>query len=355
MGPLQDDTVRIASLNINNLGVRAFSNPKQDSLKNWIYDNEIGIIGLQEVGVAFHMQKKYDKLQERMRDARWKKIRISQANNICEKVEVAQYGGTAVMAYDEIAARVTSKAGQDTSGLGRWAWLLFEGKYGHRTRVISAYNPCKSRGPETVYMQQVRYFQKQGINECPRTLFRKQLCSQIVKWQLQGDLIVLLIDCNENLTRWGPLHKSLLHECKLIDPIRLAYQTESCSLPPTSLTGSVPIDSIFVSQQLRHIQQGGWLKQGETVGDHRPLYVDIPIMTILGEPPFKIHRPEARRLTCEQPKVIDRFNILFQRQMEMENTEKNFDILMENIKHNSMSKKDIEIDDKIYRSLISKI
>ena len=55
--PLDDDMVRIASLNINNLGVRAYSNAKQDALKHWIYDNEIGIIGIQEVGIAFHMQK----------------------------------------------------------------------------------------------------------------------------------------------------------------------------------------------------------------------------------------------------------------------------------------------------------
>lgn len=344
MEPLDEDMVRIASLNVNNLGVKSYSNVKQEALKQWIFDNEIGVIGIQEVGIAFHRQKKYDSLYERMRDIRWKRIKISQANNIRENIEISQYGGTAILAYDEIASRASLKTGKDNSGLGRWTWMLFEGKHGYRTRIISAYNPCKSKGAETVYMQHCRYFQKQGDSTCPRILFQKQLTAQINKWQKMGENIVLLMDCNENLTRLGPLQKAMLHECNLIDPIRLAYQGTNTKLPPTSLTGSCPIDSIFVSKQLQHINRGGWLKHGETVGDHRALYIDIPILTLLGEPPFKIFRPEARRLTCEQPKIMKKFNTLFKTQMEHEGTEAKFDKLMWKVQNDTINVSQIEIE-----------
>ena len=356
MEQLEADSLRLVSLNINNIGTQSYNNSKQDMLKNWLYDNDVSIIGMQEIGVAMHLVPKHDRLHERMRDVRWKKIKVCQANNINENVEKSQYGGTAIVAFDEAAMRATPKTGSDTTGLGRWAWMLFEGKQRHRTRIVSAYNPCKSTGDETVYMQHKRYFLSVGKDVCPREQFIEDLTHQITNWQRQNDQIVLMIDGNENFARMGPLHNALVRECRLIDPIRLAYQNNNDTLPATSSTGSVPIDSIFVSQQLRHISRGGWLKHGETVGDHRPLYIDIPVLTLLGEPPFHIHRPEARRLTCDHPKVVKKFNMLLQRQMEKERTLQNFQSLQYAISNDQMRKKDIKIAaDRIDRSCTNAI
>ena len=48
----------------------------------------------------------------------------------------------------------------------------------------------------------------------------------------------------------------------LVDPIRSKYASNN-PLPPTTNTGSYPIDSIFVSPQLSDIVRGGWLELGE--------------------------------------------------------------------------------------------
>jgi hypothetical protein len=37
-----------------------------------------------------------------------------------------------------------SKVGKDPYGLGRWCWILYSSSNGHHTRVIVAYNTCKS-------------------------------------------------------------------------------------------------------------------------------------------------------------------------------------------------------------------
>jgi len=73
----------------------------------------------------------------------------------------------------------------------------------------------------------------------------------------KGECIVLLIDANENLARMGQLQTKLCYECNLIDPIRAMYKKNNTILPATSLTGSVPIDSIFVYPQLQKITRGG--------------------------------------------------------------------------------------------------
>ena len=40
-------------------------------------------------------------------------------------MEKFQHGGTAVATFDQAAHRVSSTGG-DTSGLGRWSWILFD-------------------------------------------------------------------------------------------------------------------------------------------------------------------------------------------------------------------------------------
>jgi len=44
------------------------------------------------------------------------------------------------MAFDEAAHQIKA-TGADLTGLGRWSWILFEGKSKHLTRIISVYVP----------------------------------------------------------------------------------------------------------------------------------------------------------------------------------------------------------------------
>ena len=188
-------------------------------------------------------------------------MRISSSNNKHENIDKFQYGGTAVMAYNEAAHRVKA-TGSDETGLGRWSWILFEGKHNDTTRIISAYVPCKISADcfQTVSNQHKRCFLHQGINECPRNLMHEHLIKQIKIWQAKAENIVTLINTNENLSRMGQLQTKLKYECQLIDPIQNMYQKEKNSLPSTSLTGSFLIDAIFVSPQIQNITRGGWIE-----------------------------------------------------------------------------------------------
>ena len=329
----EDSVIRIVSQNVNCIGVSHEINHKQENAKNWMIQHSVDIVGWQETGVAFHTLPRHKRLAHRMKDIRWNKMRISSSNNKNENIETFQYGGTAVMAFDQAAHRVKS-TGADSTGLGRWSWILFEGKQKYTTRIISAYVPCKSSCDrrQTVYNQHKRYFQKLGNTECPRKLMHAHLTEHIKSWQKQGENIVLLIDTNENLAKMGQLQSKLCYECQLIDPIRAIYQKKKTSLPPTSLTGSVPIDSIFVSTQLQDITRGGWIQIEKSIGDHRALFIDIPIHLLLGEDPFTIHRNTARRLVCDQPSVVERYNQLLNKQLENQRTFKNSNYLKKDIK-----------------------
>ena len=130
---------------------------KTSILKDWLYNNNVDICGLQETGIAQHMFQRFERLSERMRDNRRENIRMCSANDRHESIEKLQYGGTAVFAYDYVSHLVHSSDADET-GLGRWAWVQYRGKHKIFACVISAYQPHKSNDdrlhPKSVYRQQ---------------------------------------------------------------------------------------------------------------------------------------------------------------------------------------------------------
>ncbi len=84
-----------------------------------------------------------------------------------------QEGGTGAICF-RVATGFIRKVGKDKEGLGRWSWIFLGGSDGHTTRLITAYNPCKSGriNSGTSYQQQQRYFiTKRKDLTCPRILF----------------------------------------------------------------------------------------------------------------------------------------------------------------------------------------
>ena len=63
------------------------------------------------------------------------------AHNVHEDDSRSQEGGTGMVVFDQFASLIHS-TGIDRTGLGRWCWILVKGKHNHRTRIITAYQPC---------------------------------------------------------------------------------------------------------------------------------------------------------------------------------------------------------------------
>ena len=151
------------------------------------------------------------------------------------------------------------------------------------------------------------------------------MCEFISNCQNDGESIVLLIDTNENLTQNHDLQLHLTSEpLFLIDPIRLKHGNLN-SLPPTTDRGSYPIDAIFVSPNLVDIEAGGWLRISNGLSYHRPLFIDISIKKLLGK--FKNSTPPftTRRLKCNDPKAVQKYNDLLAQQYHHHNTKKKLD------------------------------
>ena len=156
--------------------------------------------------------------------------------------------------------------GTDESGLGRWSWTRYYGKRNITLRVICAYRPCKlhTPGANTVYAQHQRVFNISNENRCPRQAILQDLQHKIISWkEANGDQIILMMDCNEDL-RSNHMN-NWLRNCDLRN---ITDEITSQHSPATQHRGNYPIDGIFISNTIQP-QRRGFLPFGEFPSDHR--------------------------------------------------------------------------------------
>ena len=315
MGEKKDGFLRLASRNIGGIDVYA-GNSKEEELKTWIVNSEFDIFGLQELNLNVSKCRDRERIGERMKSPAWEFFNTATGHNKHYTGNKKMlYGGTMLLAQGQQCHRVAS-SGADERGLGRWAWFLLHGKDRIKTRVVTAYRPCKTTkltSTGTVYNQHLQYFKDQNIDTCPLTMFDNDLTALIQKWIRQGEKVVLMIDSNDDINT-GAFDRKL-RQCGLISALRTRHGT---NVPPTQHSGSVAIDDIYITPNLQ-VGKAGYLPFGDGPGDHRGLFVDIHIQSIVGGEYQKIHRQQARRLISTDVRVAEKFNSLFDEQLRRNN------------------------------------
>jgi hypothetical protein len=173
------------------------------------------------------------------------------ANNWHDKHNklLKQMGGTAIVAMLETKTRVLKK-GEDTHKLGRWAWMLLQGRHGHHTCMVSVHRPHKNLTTAgTLCNQHLGYWRDKENFECPLKRFDKHLEEEIKVWLLLGDPLMFSMDANEDV-RTGTV-ATMLRRLGLQD-LLLEGLFHGTKAPDTNIrnTKSMPIDVIFVTPGL---------------------------------------------------------------------------------------------------------
>ena len=273
--------------------------------------HEIDGVALCEVGVNwgltprrkwFHLSHWFNTLSER-------EVRASTSHNTHgPNRSPGQYGGTGIVLFNSIL-QYAQGISHDHRQLGRWASWVLSNNPEHRTRVVVAYCPGRSRreGLKTVYQQHVRYIQTNRLSCTPYQLFVDDLTKQIKCWTEAGDRILLFIDANEDI-RTGLIARSLTSTD--IGLQEISHKVWVSSPPNTYIDGSLPIDGIFASPELEILHCMS-LSFHESIGDHRTMMIEISTRSLLGQHQSSIVRPTTRRLTTKQPRSVTQYNECF--------------------------------------------
>jgi hypothetical protein len=222
-----------------------------------------------------------------------------------------QFGGVVLTTVNDLTARLSSSDKDDTN-LGRWTSMLFEGSNDHKTRLVTAYRPCKGGEIGSVYSQHQRYFRAKGEFTCPRKLFITHFSKQLKKWHDAGERIIVHLDANENLLNDEGDMSKMFETNGMYNPIFALHRTTKGTPPATQNrnTNGANIDGFYVSHGMEVIR-GGYFAHGEGIwSTHTTQFIDVSKSSLLGKNPPDLNRVFPTRLDPTDPRSRDKYNEL---------------------------------------------
>jgi hypothetical protein len=168
-----------------------------------------GLISLPETNVNWNQPYQYTRVYHTLCD-QWETSSIQTSLHPEKHRSQSQRGGTLQILTDYWVSRLKDK-GMDPYGLGRWSYMILNGRGNKSIAIITAYRPCSdtpsSAGNKTVYMQQFRTLLaynnsiKSLATPNPHRQFTLDLQAWISKLQSSGHSIILCLDSNEHISQ----------------------------------------------------------------------------------------------------------------------------------------------------------
>jgi hypothetical protein len=214
-------------------------------------------------------------------------------------------GGTITTVIRKWQAR-SSEMGQDKQGLGRWSFVRLSSK--KNIVIVTAYQPCKTLGPSTTWMQQWSLLRETGHRlPDPIKCFYQDLESELHRWSNAGYEIILMIDANKHIGDKAGGIGSLVTKFQLMDLLALRHPHQK--IPNMYTRGSRRINYIFGTTKLQQNCSGaGMLPFGAGyVSDHRALFIRIDMEQILQSSVTPAESSYARKLCNATPKECQKF------------------------------------------------
>ena len=301
------NTIRIATYNINGFpkmnrqGTIKFGRMRQE-LKH------IDCIGMGEINRNWFKINSQQSLYNRLQPwwPRQKTIHTWLKDH--EWPSEYQQGGASLTLTSEKLSKYGQEKGEDMSGLGRWIWHTVEGHSEIKTAIVQVYRPTRNvKDNGSAFMQQ----RVAADEEDPIKIFDDDLLELIDGFLKDEFQMIIMGDFNAPITGESRLEQEL--EARGIgDIIQRTYGYATA--PNTHLRGSKPIDAIFASETI-NITQGGYDKGHPEISDHRMIWADITLDSLLGVDRGDLTRPRGKKLQISNRAVTHRFNRLFVQQI----------------------------------------
>jgi hypothetical protein len=221
--------------------------------------------------------------------------------------DVYQAGGNLSFAHGSLVPMLSGNQSlHDPSGLGRWSGLTFRGKKGQYFTVLTGYRTCRgsiaSASLGSTYHREYSSIKATGTKKPdPRKAFLTDITTLIISLQARQHSIVLMLDANSTLS--DAIFLEMITTCHL--------QDLHASCPAASTYMGSPdrrIDYMFgCSNAASSMKQQGSLSYYDgPLSDHRGLYVDLDLHSLLGYTPqaINIPRSDMRLLKAGNPELV---------------------------------------------------
>lgn len=179
-------------------------------------------------------------------------------------------GGTMIVTNTRSTAH-TCEAGADSQNLGRWNYILLQGKIIKYTTIISIYRPTKY---QETYMRQTCYSAKRRKtlkeDSSPKELWYSDLSTLINQKIDENHEIIIGDDFNDNLNNTNCQTQKLMENLGLKE-IMLATYGNGLN---KHVRGSTTIDGVFATNGI-HMDHGKYVNFESSPSDHRWIVIDV--------------------------------------------------------------------------------
>ena len=302
----KEGTIRLYSQNVN--GISYFNNYGEwEIMLEELHDRQVDVACLTEINLDLQKPEIKYSLVEKAK-ALDKGIRMEMtASKTRIDNSPAKRGGVMVFARGNWSGRVV-RSGSDT--LGRWSYLTMQGKREKKTTIITLYRVCEQKnqaGNCTIYMQQENDLKNAGRDVVnPRNAILIDLAKIIAKEHQDGNDIILMGDCNEDVYSKKQIHQ-FLQENELYNAIAAKHCGEG---PATYDRGSKCIDLIAISKTINRdaIVRCGYLPFYDGVfSDHRGSYIDLKASELFEKADPDTNKEIYKRFTTKQTKKCEKY------------------------------------------------
>ncbi len=229
-------------------------------------------------------------------------------HNTHEIIGCVQEGGTSLLAFRTVTEYLDHhQLGKDKTGLGQWSVMTFKGDNGFQTRVVCGYNPCYNRNlySSTSYQQHRGYFirQQKELN-CPWTKFCEDLVSQLLRWQQDGDKLIVCLDAKEDI-----FCKSIKKALKDINELAMKEVVGDFThqrVGATFFRGSKPFNGMWATSDIL-ISNTCIMPAGYGIRDHRLIVIDFCAQDIIGSQPPCVVRATSFHLNTRISQVATEY------------------------------------------------
>jgi len=241
IGPKEPNTIRLLLQNTGGIDHKPGGSVKLAALYAFMQEAQVDIAALTECNTA------WDKIDYSLSLAQqtkywWENAHWSVSHNRQDPHSAPyQPGGTSIVVVNQLSHRA-QRPGDNTVGLGRWCWARLRGKNNRFLRVASVYRPCPGNGPLSTYQQQIRFWSGKKMDCCPRVKILADLKEEVVKWQADGDHVMILADMNDDVNT-----PALIQFCQDLNMVEAISTLHGPAQKPTHQRGRLAIDGIYIS------------------------------------------------------------------------------------------------------------
>ena len=296
----------------------------------------VDILGWAETNINFRHPSDPTTVLKSKLHKHHKTYTVETSSSGIESKHIHQPGGVTTIMTGKLTGRIKKRFADK---LGRWSGYTICGKEKKLT-ILTAYQVCKATNPgsntaseqqrtKLMLREQGKARKKSELD--PRKAFCEDLDSFLKQIKEENHEIIIMMDANECIYERASKLRNVMSKHELTDVHRTLHDTNDPEEWRTYNRGSKKIDYIFATPGVVEWTKKSGMEEfnSRIQSDHRGLWMDVDMHSLLGGKIPDLIPPQQRGVTGKDPKTTKKFRDELHKYLIAHNFEKRIKTIKE--------------------------